>query len=344
MAQGATESPQVVTGSQRLVVLLPTYNDWESLMTLLPRIDGVLGLAGLTARVLVIDDGSDVGPDAAAISNLSFANIDSVEVIELTHNLGNQRAIAVGISYVAENLPCDYLVVMDSDHEDKPEYIPELIETSAKHGGKVVFAARSQRSEGLVFRVCYRLYRMLFRLLTGMPISIGNFSVVPGRAVVRVANLSGLWGHYPSSVMKSRLPFETISSARGHRYAGKSSMRFVSLIIHGFTGFAVHADVVVARIFVTLMALMALIALGAVTTFGFKFFTDILVLGWASQFLGLLLVLFFQAIIMVFVLFFIILVTRNQRTIIPIRDYRDFILSVERIFPRDERAASAAAT
>lgn len=333
-------SEQADVGSRSIVILLPNYNDWESVLALLPRIDSVLGRAGMAARVLVVDDGSDVAQDETAFAHLQLENIGDVGTIELVHNLGNQRAIATGISYVAETLPCDYLVVMDSDHQDDPEYIPRLIGASAKRG-KMVFAERSQRSEGLVFRVFYLIYRVLFRLLTGVPISIGNFSVIPGRTITRVASISGLWSHYPSSVMKARVPLETITSVRSHRYAGQSSMRFVSLIMHGFTSFAIQADVVVARTFVTLLALTVLVVLGGLATLVFQFLTEGVVPSWAFQFLGLLLILFFQTIIMAFILLFVVLTVRNHRSIIPIRDYHDFILSVKQVFPGDESEKSA---
>jgi len=342
VAQPSDASERLTANPVRLAVVLPTYNDWESVTALLPRIDSVAEQSGMAVDVLVVDDGSQESPEAGAILHLQFSAIRSIRVIELTHNLGNQRAIASGISYVADNLPCDYLVVMDSDHQDDPEYIPQLIEASMSHGGKLVFAERSKRSEGPVFRFFYLLYRVLFRLLTGSPISVGNFSVIPARAIARVASISGLWSHYPSSVMKAGLQGKTISSHRKPRHAGKSSMRFASLIVHGFASFVVQADLVVARIFVALLVLTAVIVVGALATFVFTIFGDLIVPRWALQILGFLLILFFQAIMMIFMLLFIVLATRNQPSIISSRDYPAFILTEKEIFPVDEAAAQVA--
>ena len=256
---------------QKIIILMPTYNDWPSATALAPRIDSVLRGKNMSAEVLLIDDGSNLPADLNAFSDLGLEGITKMELIELTHNLGNQRAIAIGISYVAAQASCDHLVVMDSDHEDNPDYIPRLIEASEENGGALVFAERTRRSEGFVFRVCYWAYRLLFRTLTGASISAGNFSVIPGDLVRRVASLPGLWSHYSSSIVRERIPFEMIASSRGERYEGKSSMNWMRLIVHGFAALAVHADIVTARLFIAFSTLLGTIVLGA--TFGVRLFT-----------------------------------------------------------------------
>jgi glycosyltransferase involved in cell wall biosynthesis len=327
---------------QKIIILMPTYNDWPSATALLPRIDSVLRRENMAAEVLMIDDGSNLSADLDQFSNLGLEGITKMELIELTHNLGNQRAIAVGISYVAAHATCDHLVVMDSDHEDNPDYIPRLVESSARKGGALVFAERTQRSEGIVFRVCYRAYRFLFRMLTGASISAGNFSVIPGHLIRRVASLPGLWSHYSSSIVRERIPFEMIASSRGERYEGRSSMNWMRLIVHGFAALAVHADIVTARLFIAFSTLLGAIVLGAIATFGVRLFANVLVPGWTSPFLGILLIIFVQTTIMIFVLFFAVLVNRSLRPMIPLRDHGDFIRSVALLLPSQDRAETVA--
>ena len=62
----------VLMPRQKTVILMPTYNDWPSVRALLPRIDSVLRREGLTAEVLVIDDGSNVSADIAAFFELGL--------------------------------------------------------------------------------------------------------------------------------------------------------------------------------------------------------------------------------------------------------------------------------
>src|SRR6185503_7804917 len=100
-----------------VVVLMPTYNDWISAAHMLPMLDGVFSQLGMTASVVLVDDGSNDLSGREGISLLGLSAIGSVEEIVLTRNQGNQRAIAVGLAHVASTLTADYLIVMDSDCE-----------------------------------------------------------------------------------------------------------------------------------------------------------------------------------------------------------------------------------
>ena len=129
-----------------LVILTPVYDDWESLLLLIPRLDRVLAANHVRAEVLVVDDASPRRPDASSWDQLQLEAIDRVRIVELIRNCGHQRAIALGLAYLeAEDVP-DTTVVMDADGEDNPEDVPRLID-AVKHGRNVVFANRARRSE-----------------------------------------------------------------------------------------------------------------------------------------------------------------------------------------------------
>ena len=317
-----------------IVVLMPTYNDWESVLQLLPRIDDEFSKLGVSGRVVVVDDGSsDIG-QRDAIKNLSFAVITSVTAVDLHRNLGNQRAIAIGIAHCAENEQADYLVIMDSDQEDSPEYIPKLIEACDENGNlKIIFAERSKRSEGILFSFFYGAYQRLYKILTGMPISIGNFSVVPRALIKRTANIAELWSHYPASIMRARLLFDSIPSARGKRSIGKSKMSLVPLLLHALSGFTVHAEIVGVRVLVMAVVLgLAVLGLLAVAI-GLKVFSDIPILGWTSQIVGLLAVLLFQLVVTMVIMVFMVISVRMQVPMIPILEYMKFITQVADLYP-----------
>jgi len=146
-----------------ITVLTPTYDDWESVFVLLNQLDDVLSADGLTANILVVDDGSPDFVDIQKFHSLSFKAIKEIEVITLTRNIGNQRAQATGIAYVAENIDCSVLVVMDSDLEDQPKYVTELIAEANKTSREIVFAERTRRSEGAAFKVFYMIYKYLYK-------------------------------------------------------------------------------------------------------------------------------------------------------------------------------------
>ena len=310
-------------------ILMATYNDWESIVDLLPRIDDELGRMRISARVVIVDDGSDEIGFRDQVVSLKLAAISAVDCIDLYRNQGNQRAVTIGIAYCAENIDCDYLIVMDSDHEDDPKYIPDLIAACDQNDGKkIVFASRSKRSEGVMFKGFYNAYKRLYHLLTGMPISIGNYSVLPNSQVRRVANIAELWSHFPAGIMRAKIPYTSIPSIRAKRSRGESKMNLVSLILHGLSGFSVHAEVVGIRVLV-MVVLAALSILGLlVVAVLLKMFTGIPILGWTSQIVGLLLVMLFQLFITMIIMVFMVISVRQHAPMIPIAVYKQFIDTV----------------
>ena len=170
--------PSLESG-ERLVILIPTFNDWEALELLLADLDRALARCPMPPQVLVVDDGSTV-PVPATLENRTFSALQCVEILRLRRNLGHQRAIAVGFVFVQQNIPCRAVVLMDGDGEDRPQDILLLIERfSRQNQDAIVFAARSKRLERLWFRVFYHAYRLVHRLVTGAPVRVGNFSLVP---------------------------------------------------------------------------------------------------------------------------------------------------------------------
>ncbi len=316
------------------VILMATYNDWRSIPDLLVAIDRALAPLGISARVLVIDDGSVDTTGKELLPTLSLSVIDSVEEVVLASNQGNQRALAIGIAHVAAHMTCDYLVVMDSDHEDRPEAIPFLLQACrSRNDGVIVFAARTKRLEGFWFRALYSLYKSLYRILTGSPISIGNFSVIPGSFVNRLAHVAELWSHFPASIMRSRLPYDTIASERGARQFGTTSMNLVRLVVHAFSGFTVYADIAAARVMlfavlVTGMILTVIVGLGII-----RFATDIALLGWTSLIVAQFVVLMFQVLTAAAIMLMLVISMRMQPPMIPAHDYERFVFQVRQLYP-----------
>ena len=317
----------------KITILTPTYDDWESVFALLGQLDEVLVADGLTANVIIIDDGSPDFADTQDFGSCALDAIREVEVITLTRNMGNQRALATGIAYVAENKDCETLIVMDSDLEDSPKYIPELIAEAKKTGNEVIFAERTRRSEGRTFKTFYKIYRHLYNVLTGMPISIGNFSAVPGRLVRRIANVSEIWSHFPAGIMRARIPFRSIPATRGKRLHGQSKMNLVALVVHGLNGFAVHADTVGVRVVLAIFGFGGIVLVALIITVAKRFTFDFFVVGWTSLVVIILGIAVIQAFMAAIFMAFVIVSSRNQRVVIPAIDYKKYILETGRVYP-----------
>lgn len=260
----------------KVVVVTPVFNDWVSLRMLCRDLEAAAGRAGIeVVEVVAVDDCStERGP--------TMPMDLPVRILHLSVSLGHQRAIAVGLSYVVDNHDADVCVVMDSDGEDDPRAVAELCTTALAEEEAIAFAARRKREESLSFRISYRLYKALFKLLTGQKIDFGNFSAIPWPLLGRVVSLPDLWNHYSGGVIRSRLPFERVEVDRTTRYEGESQMNLQSLVVHGLSSIAVYSDNMAVRLLIASLGGLVLIGLAIILVAGLRLLTDVAIPGWAS--------------------------------------------------------------
>ncbi len=320
-----------------LVILLPVFNDWEAVALLLPSIDRELQKAELTARVILIDDASTVDlPENLCRARL--AAIARIEVLSLRRNLGHQRALAVGLSYVEAHADCAAVVVMDADGEDAPGDIPRLYQKFEETGGqKIIFAERAQRAEDWTFRLFYQIYRIVHLVLTGVKVRAGNFSIVPRPLLERLVVSTELWSHYVAAVHRVRLPFAMLPTKRARRLAGDSKMNFVSLAIHGLRAMSVFGDQIGVRLLVTIVALFGLSVGSAGLAVAAHLGADSPVPSWIAPTTGLVLVLLLQALVTALAFVFLTLQGSSRTGVLPLRDYHYFLGECRLIYAAQEQ-------
>lgn len=309
-----------------IIILMPVYEDWDSAFELCQKIDTVMqSQHALRSSILLVDDGSTAAPHP---SQLWFnpKSVENISVLALRRNLGHQRAIAIGLAHVQHDLKVDAVVVMDGDGQDRAEDIPLLVETMRLARYPIsVFAERGKRLENFSFRIFYHCYRILHQLFTGRDIRFGNFSVLPQLHLESLVVYPELWNHYAATVVKSRLPYVRVRSDRAGRLAGKSHMDFISLVIHGMSALFANQEIVGTRFIVLgLLITVVLFALMCAVVM-VKIFTHLAIPGWATNVIGLLLILVSQAFIASFILVFSIMMNRSQLGFLPIRDYGYFV-------------------
>jgi glycosyltransferase involved in cell wall biosynthesis len=307
-----------------LTVLTPIYNDWAALARLIEGLDREFASHSRTAGILIVDDGSS--EPSPRFDPFEVSALTTIDVLHLRRNLGHQRAIAIGLAYVEADGTPDAVVVMDGDGEDRPEDIHRLIEAlEADDFSRVVFAERTRRSEGPVFAALYWLYRFVHLLLTGERVRVGNFSVIPRGLLRKLVAVSDLWNHYAAAVFHARIPFTTVPTVRGTRYAGASQMNFVALVTHGLSAMSVFGDRIGVRLLIVSCALAAAV-LSATTGFlGWHVITDVRVPGWTiSAGIATVLLLFLLfATSLAFV--FIILSGRRNSSFLPFLEFAHYV-------------------
>lgn len=311
--------------ARNAVILIPVFNDWEAVALLLEKLALQVSPLGLATRVVLVDDAS-TAPAPSSADLARRAGSMTVEILPLTRNVGHQRAIALGMAFVVDQRPMDWLVVMDGDGEDDPADVPRLLAASrAEATPAVIFAERTKRSESALFIALYHLYRGLHRMLTGVPVRFGNFSVLPRCLAARLVTVSELWNHYAAAVVRSRLPYGTVPCRRSHRLAGRPKMNFTSLTMHGLSAISVFGDIIGVRMLLGVLVLLGLYVAGLGAGLGWFLAkghgVDRAILFGAGLGLVLLLQLVFQAVIFMF----IVLGGRQSNTFLPLRDYRHLI-------------------
>jgi len=310
---------------KRLCIVIPIYNDWQSLRILMDEFSNQWHKSFERIKVLIVNDGSP----QQLTEELSTDKID-LEILHLRRNLGHQKAIAIGISYLAHDSDHDFVVVMDGDGEDRPADIPLLVEGHLRNPKNIMFAERRRRKKGAPFVLFYFIYKLIFRLFTGKFIAFGNFCLIPGSRLIALAHLSDIWNHFSGGIIKSKLPYSTVLLNRGKRISGESKMNLISLVIHGISSISVYIDVVSVRLLICFGTLIVLSFFGIVGVVALRLYTDLAIPGWASTIgIGLVLIIL-QSFFILLILSFIILSYRSQMLFIPALHYRDYILRVEK--------------
>lgn len=321
-----------------IVCCIPVFNDAKSAALLLAQLDAVAAALPHEFSVVLVDDGSRE-EECVALPGPT-AHIADVEVLRLRRNLGHQRAIAIGLSFIAAERDADYVVVMDGDGEDCPSSLPELL-AAAMNGSphQAVFAERLKRHDGAGFMLGYRVFRLLHRLFVGRDVKVGNFSILPRQVLERVVGVSEIWNHYAAGVFHARIPVVQVPIARGHRLAGESKMNLPALVMHGICALSVWSDVIVSRLFVIVAGLMAAIVAGLAAVISIRLLTTAAIPGWATASAGLLVIGGLLLGIVSLLLAVFVLGNRSGANFLPHRDWKDYVLPYGRAGRRRRGAA-----
>jgi len=229
---------------KKYFILIPVYNDRESLTKLIDNINQELNGLNAEVAILVINDASS---QQIADNYPNTKNINSIEIINMKQNRGHTRCIAAGLKYISEKKEFDYVIPMDGDGEDRPEEIKNFIELSMKAGENSIIGERVKRSEGLLFKLCYQFHKFLTLAFTGQSIKFGNFTCLSKLTIEKMLKEKATWNSFSGSLKKIENNVVSMPSIRGSRYFGPSKMSFLNLIKHSLSIVSVFRKTVLIR-------------------------------------------------------------------------------------------------
>jgi glycosyltransferase involved in cell wall biosynthesis len=228
----------------KIILLIPIYNDRESLTKLIENINFEAKDLNYEISVIVINDASS---QQIVDTYQSLENINSFEIINMKENKGHARCIASGLKYIFEKKEFDYVIPMDGDGEDRPEEIKNFIQLAEQSDDKTIVGERTKRSESLFFKICYQLHKLLTLGFTGHSIKFGNFTCLSKLTIEKMLNEKATWNSFSGSLKKVEKDLLSIPSVRGTRYFGPSKMSFFNLLKHSFSIISVFRKTVLIR-------------------------------------------------------------------------------------------------
>ena len=229
---------------KKYTILIPIFNDRESLNKLIENINEELISVNAEVSILVINDASS---QQIVDTYPNIENIHSFEIINMKQNRGHARCIASGLKYIYEKKEFDYVIPMDGDGEDRPEEIKNFIELSEQVGEQSIVGERVKRSEGLFFQICYKFHKFLTLAFTGQSIKFGNFTCLSKATIEKMLKEKATWSSFSGSLRKVEKDLISTPSIRGTRYFGPSKMSFFNLLKHSLSIISVYRKTVLIR-------------------------------------------------------------------------------------------------
>ncbi len=261
----------------KLSVVIPVFNEVETLPELHRRVSETLAPLGDYELVLV-DDGSS---DGSWERMLDVALGDEhVRLLRLSRNFGHQVAISAGLDHARG----DAIVLMDGDLQDPPELIPTLVD-KWREGYDVVYAVRADREGETRFKrgTATLFYRVMKRLAqVDIPEQAGDFRLLSRRAAEALRAMPERARFLRG--MASWIGFRQVGVPyrRDRRYAGETKYPLRKMV--RFAGDAVTSfSTAPLRLVSTLGFVVVLFCVAfLVYTLYLKFFTDKTVQGFTS--------------------------------------------------------------
>lgn len=227
----------VRTGSVRYSLVIPIFNEEDTLPTLIERLTALIDSLDAPAEVVFVNDGSrDDSYDLMVRANRADPRI---KLINLSRNFGHQIAITAGMDFARG----DAVIVMDADLQDPPEVVPDLI-ARWKEGYDVVYAVRGERQGETRFKrlTAHWFYRVI-QLLSSVhiPSDAGDFRLVDRRALDVLGTMRERDRFVRGMFSWMGLKQIGVPYVRHSRDAGKSKYpigRMLSLAVSGIVGFS----------------------------------------------------------------------------------------------------------
>lgn len=221
-----------------LSVVAPAYNEMETLREFHRRLAAVLDVIPAVCEVVYVNDGSN--DRTIDVMSALRAEDARVAIVDLSRNFGKEIAMTAGLDHARG----DAVIVIDTDLQDPPELIPQLIE-EWRNGYDVVYAKRTAREGESALKkataaVFYRVIQRVSRVR--IPEDTGDFRLLSRRAVEALVQLREQHRFMKGLFSWIGFPQKAVLYRRDPRYAGAGKFNYWRLwnfALEGITSFTI---------------------------------------------------------------------------------------------------------
>jgi polyisoprenyl-phosphate glycosyltransferase len=219
-------------------IVAPAYNEESGLTQFVRRVDEVMSGSGLAYEIVFVNDGS-TDKTLSVMQSLRAAN-PNITIVNLSRNFGKETAMTAGIAHAIG----DAIVIIDTDLQDPPELIPEMID-SWRAGYDVVYAQRTERAgETWMKKTTAKWFYWAVRHMGPVPIpeNTGDFRVISRRAAQALLQIPERHRFMKGLYAWIGFPQKAIAYKRQPRFAGLSKWNYWqlwNLAIEGITSFTI---------------------------------------------------------------------------------------------------------
>lgn len=234
-----TSVPHHTQSSVTLSVVVPYFNEQEVLPELHQRLSSVLDSLADTSEIIYIDDGST--DNSLAIVESFTSRSSSIQSVSLSRNFGKEAAMSAGLEH------CHGLAVIliDSDLQDPPELIPQMLD-KWREGYDVVNMQRAERLGETWFKrqsaaVFYRLLNSMVK--SEIPENVGDFRLLSREVVDHINRLPERNRYMKGIFAWPGFKQATIQFQRDARFSGETKWNYLKLIglaVDGITSFSIR--------------------------------------------------------------------------------------------------------
>ncbi len=203
---------------ESISVVIPVYNDEEVLSELLKRLVPVCESITDDYEIIFVDDGSkDKSVNVIIEHKVENPNL---KLVKLARNFGQASAIAAGLHQVKN----DFIVLMDSDLQDRPEDIPTLLREMLTKDTVMAIALWESRDDSLSKKLASALFYNFSQKVTNIHYErgLGVFRIMRAEAIKPLLTINESTGTVLSLLYWSGLSYTPVPLNRDSRFAGKS--------------------------------------------------------------------------------------------------------------------------